>query len=125
MWETAKLTERVEALTRAIDKLGPAFERALEKHAADMKERVADIKSDAKESNKQVSGVTESIASFKGAMKVFGGIYALALVLVAAFLAWYLRPDTPAPSSPVPAPVTIAQPPQVSEAPAVPENNSN
>lgn len=109
MWETAKLTERVDGLTKAVDKLGPAFEKALDKHAADIKERISDVKADGKETSKKLGEVKESIDSFKGAMKVFGGIYALALVLVAAFLAWFLRPVSPAPAPVSPSTVVPSQ----------------
>lgn len=99
MRETATLAERIEGLTKAIEKLGPAFEKALDKQAADTKERIADLKTDGKTTSAKLDTVKESIDSFKGAMKVFGGIYALALVLTAAFLTWYLRP-VPAASTP-------------------------
>ncbi len=109
MWETAKLTERVEGLTKAIDKLAPAFERTFDKHAADMKERIADVKADAKATRDALGKVKESIDSFKGAMKVLGGIYALALVVVAGLLAWALRPPSP-PAAPVSAPAVAPTP---------------
>lgn len=106
MRETATLTERIEGLTKAIDKLGPSLEKALDKQAADLKERIADIKADSTKTSDKLETVKTSIDSFKGAMKVFGGLYALALVLTAAFLAWYLRP---APASVVSPAITPAQ----------------
>lgn len=90
--ETAKLIERVSALSTSVDKLGASFEKALDKHSADMKERVTEVKADSKEISANLRELKGSIDSFKGAIKVLGGIYALALVLIAAFLAWYLRP---------------------------------
>ena len=50
------------------------------------------MKTDNKESSANFRELKGSIDSFKGAIKVLGGIYALALVLIAAFLTWYLRP---------------------------------
>ncbi|MFL6844246.1 MAG: hypothetical protein ACJ8ER_05125 [Allosphingosinicella sp.] len=114
MWETAKLTERVEGLTKAIDKLGPSFEKALEKHAVAMKERVdelktdlsarvTDVRNDGTKTHDQLVSVKESVDKFKGAMKLVSALYAGALALVAAFLAWYLKPVPlpPAPATPV------------------------
>ena len=90
--ETAKLIERVNALSTSVDKLGATFDKSLDKHSADMKERIAEVKTDNKESSANFRELKGSIDSFKGAIKVLGGIYALALVLIAAFLTWYLRP---------------------------------
>ena len=77
-----------------------------------MRDDLGDLKTDGKETRDKLGGVKEDIASFKGAIKVFGLIYALALVLLGAFLAWYLRqpsqPSPPAPTmavSPSPQPV--------------------
>jgi hypothetical protein len=117
--ETAKLIERVDSLTRAIEKADNKSERALDKHAAEMKERFTDLKSEVKENAIKLSEVKSSIDSFKGAMKVLGGFYALALVLVAAFLAWYLRP--------IPQTVQGAVQPRsnISAQPSDPAKNSN
>lgn len=115
MWEVAKLTERVDALAKSIDGIGPAFEKALDKHSSDVKERLGEMKTDGKTSSDKVANLKESIDSFKGAMKVLGGIYALVLILAAAFLTWYLRP---APIQLQPATSGIATPdgaPQTSE----------
>lgn len=76
--DVAKLTERIDNLI----------------------DRVSDLRTDGKETRDKLYDVKESIASFKGAMKVFGGLYALALVLVAAFLTWYLRPGPQLPAQP-------------------------
>jgi hypothetical protein len=105
MWETAKLTERVESLTKAIDSLGPAFEKALDKHALDTKERIADLRTEVKDAGVKFGSMKEGIDSFKGAMKVYEGLYALALVFVAAFLAWYLRPEVAAPTATTASPI--------------------
>lgn len=78
-----------------------------------MREDFVESKSDGKETRGKLSEVKESIASFKGAMKVFGGLYALALVLMAAFLAWYLRPATPAPVASVTTAVQSSSPEKV------------
>lgn len=112
MRETATLTERIEGLSKAIDKLGTSFEKSLDRHSADLKERLSELRTDHKETTTKLGVAKESIDSFKGAMKVFGGLYALALVLTAAFLAWYLRPTAVAPtaSAPTAKPVVAVQP---------------
>lgn len=107
----AFLIERVDNLIRASDKLEASFERALDKQAVDTKERLNEIKSDVKETNTKLTDMKSSIDSFKGAMKVMGGIYALALIVVSAFLAWYLRP-APATPAPPAAPSGFSQPAQ-------------
>lgn len=104
MWETAKLTERVDGLAKSIDGLGPTWEKALDKHGVDIKERFAELKSDMKQTSDKVSNLKESIDSFKGAMKVVGGLYALVLIVIGAFLAWYLRPIPTPPVAEPPAP---------------------
>lgn len=80
--------------------------------------RVSDLKADGKEAREKSDKMKESIDSFRGAMKVMGGIYAFALVLVAAFLAWFLKP-VPAPVVAMPtAPLTAApQGPAVTKVP--------
>jgi hypothetical protein len=114
--ETAKLIERVDALTRASEKVGDKFDKALDKHTIDVKERIADLKSDVKDNATKLSDMKTSIDAFKGAMKVFGGIYAFVLMVMAAFLAWYLRP----------APLPNAQLQQISASQtAAPTKNSN
>lgn len=75
--DLAKLTERIDNLI----------------------ERVGDLKVDGKETRDSLFEIKESIASFKGGMKVASALYALALVLVASFLAWFLRPDAPPPTT--------------------------
>jgi K+/H+ antiporter YhaU regulatory subunit KhtT len=88
MRETATLTERIEGLTRTIDKLAPAFEKALEKHAADVKERLGDLKADHKITADKVVEIEKKVAFVKGAMWLLGGLFALAVVvagLVAKF----------------------------------------
>jgi hypothetical protein len=92
MTEVAALKERVDGLIKSVEKIGPAFEKSADRQSADFKERIAEVKIDLKEGTVKLSEVKTSIDSFKGAMKVFGGIYAFALVVTAAFLAWYLRP---------------------------------
>ena len=82
MWETAKLTERVDGLTKAIEKLGPSFERALEKHAVDVKERIADVKADVKESSGKITDLEKGVSFVKGAMWVLGGLFAIAIVIL-------------------------------------------
>lgn len=122
MWETAKLTERVDGLTNAVEKLGPGFEKALDRHTADLKERLADLTATSKQHAKELGEVKSSIDTFKGAMKVLGGVYTFALVVMGAVLAWALRPVEPAavPASAVPtasiAPSQLAAPPTATPA---------
>lgn len=55
-----------------------------------MRDDFGDLKSDGKETRDALSGVEKSIASAQGAMKVLSGLFALALVVIAAVLAWLL-----------------------------------
>lgn len=55
MWETAKLTERVDNLAAAIEKLGPSFEKSFDKHGTDMKERLGEIKGDVKDGSTKIA----------------------------------------------------------------------
>jgi hypothetical protein len=82
MRETATLRERVDGLTKAIDNLGPSFEKALEKHAADMKERATDLKVDLKATDAKVSDIEKAVSFVKGALWVLGGLFAVAVVLL-------------------------------------------
>ncbi|HYI39518.1 MAG TPA: hypothetical protein VE053_04280 [Allosphingosinicella sp.] len=75
-----------------------------------MRDDFGDFKTDGKETHAKLIEVQKSIASAEGALKVFGRIYALALVIVAALLAWFLRPTPPAPV--VVAPPTAIVPPE-------------
>ena len=95
MTEVAALTERVNGLITTVDKLTPAFEKALDKQSADVKERIADLKADGTKTRDKLVEVEKNISSFEGSVRVFGKIYALALVVVAALLAWFLKPVTP------------------------------
>lgn len=70
-----------------------------------MRDDFGEIKADNKETSLKLIEVQKSIASAEGALKVFGRIYALALVIVAALLAWFLRPYPP-PSTPPPNEIT-------------------
>lgn len=119
MVEVSKLTERLDNLISTVEKLSPTFEKALDKHTTDVKERLTDMKADSKETREKLGTMKESIDSFKGAMKVFAGIYALALLLGGVFLTWYLKPMPVAP-----APVAAQQPPITNQSLA-PAQNSN
>jgi hypothetical protein len=57
-----------------------------------MRDDFAEAKSDGAKTRDKLGDVEKSIASANGALKVFGRLYALLLVVVAAFLAWFLRP---------------------------------
>jgi hypothetical protein len=120
MWETAKLTERVEALTKSVDKLGPVFEKALERHSTDVKERFTEGKAENKETASKVDRLEASIDSFKGAIKVLGGLYALALVVAAGFLTWYLRSPPPIPAQPAPTAADASPGSQLNVVPSTP-----
>lgn len=72
----------MEGLTKAIDKLGPAFEKSLERHSLDQKERIADLKSDLKETDGKVVEIEKKVSFVKGVMWVLGGVFAAALVLL-------------------------------------------
>ena len=113
MKEVAKLEERVDGLITAVEKLAPAFEKALDKHAADVKERIGEVKADAKETRDKLDLVRTDIATFKGAMRFAAGIYALGsavfTALLVVFLTWLLRPATPPPAPPQPAVVAPSQ----------------
>jgi hypothetical protein len=96
MRDVATLTERIDALTKAVEKIGPSFEKALDKQMVDMKERFSELKAEIKESNGKQVEIKSSIDTFKGGMKVLGWVYALALTVVTLFLAWYLKtPEQP------------------------------
>lgn len=82
MRETATLAERIEGLTKSIDKLGPSFEKALDRHAADSKERFAELKADVKESGGKVEEFERKVAFVRGALWVLGGLFAIAVVLL-------------------------------------------
>ena len=69
MVEMGKLTERIENLTN----------------------RVGELKDDGKETRDKLDEVKLGIASFKGAMKVWAGLFALGLVLIPVILGWYLK----------------------------------
>lgn len=74
-----------------------------------MREDFVDQKKDGKEVRDKLVDVEKSISGFEGSFKAYGRLYALVLVIVAALLAWFLRPITP-PS--IPASPTVAQPSQ-------------
>jgi hypothetical protein len=101
MVEMGKLTERLDGLVAAVDKLPPAIEKSAEKHTADMKERFVEVKADLKESREKIQGLANDISAFKGGLKTAHLFYALALVAFGAFLTWYLRspPQAPAPQA--------------------------
>ncbi len=93
--DLAKLTERIDSLI----------------------EKVADLKADGRDTREKIVTVEKSIAGFEGSIKVFGRIYTLALVIVAALLAWLLRPAPQQPVAPAlpPAPIAIPAQPGAAE----------
>lgn len=85
--EVSKLAERVEGLAAAVEKVAPGLERALDKHAADVKERTTELKADAKEDRGKLTEIEKSMSFVKGAIWVLGGFFTLALVVIGAVLA--------------------------------------
>lgn len=101
--ETGKLTERVDNLSRTVDKVSDAIsnqgdkisaliEKQGEKISADLKERasemradfkekVDEIKSDLKDLDQVAKNLQLDMSFYKGAIKVMGLIFALFLVL--------------------------------------------
>lgn len=51
-------------------------------------DRVGEMRTDAKESGDKLHEIEKSISFVRGAVWVFGGFYALALVIISAVLAW-------------------------------------
>lgn len=84
--EVSKLEERVAGLVAALEKLAPTFEKALEKHAADVKERVGEIRADGKENHDKLIEIEKSFSFVKGALWVFGGLFTIALVVIGVVL---------------------------------------
>ena len=102
MWEVARLTERLESLAKVVEKASDAAEKSAEKqaanvkealglHSADLKERLAEVKADVKEAKAEIIALGNKVFLGKGALWVFGGIFALALVLITAF-ARFMKP---------------------------------
>jgi hypothetical protein len=115
--DVAKLEERINGLIVAVEKLAPTFEKALDKQSVDLKERIAELKSDGEKTRDKLVDVQKDVSGFEGSVRVFAKIYALALVLVAALLAWFLKPTPP----PMPQPA-VAAPSQAT--PAAPKNEA-
>lgn len=82
MRETSALGERIDNLKDAVEKLTPIFEKALDRHSADLKERIADLKSDLKCTDGKVADMEKTVAFTKGVTRVLGGLFAIALVLL-------------------------------------------
>jgi len=84
-------------------------------------DRVADLKADGKETRDKLDLVRTDIATFKGAMRLAAGIYALCsavfTALLIVFLTWLLRPATPPQAPP--------QPAAAAPSPAVPSGPKN
>lgn len=80
--EVGMLTERIDNLVRTVEKLGSGFEKALDKQSADLKERLADVKTDIKATDGKVVLIENKVSFVKGAMWVLGGLFVL---VIAAF----------------------------------------
>ena len=80
--ETATLTERVDTLVKAVDKIGPALEKALEQSSIDAKERASEIKVELKEIGTKVHDLEKLVSTVRGAMWALGGLFAIALVII-------------------------------------------
>ena len=100
MRDMGTLTERIDGLIKSVEKIGPASEKALDKHSTDVKERLAELKAEIKEGANNQRDMKSSIDTFKGAMIIMSGIYAAALALTAALLAWYLKAPSQPPAPP-------------------------
>lgn len=88
--EVAKLTERVDGLVVAVAGVAPGLEKALDRHAADVKERIGELKADSKEDRAKLVEIEKSMSFVKGAVWVLGGFFTLALVVIGSVLAWLL-----------------------------------
>ena len=84
--EVSKLEERVSGLTSAVEKLPSSFEKAFDRHAADVKDQITELKSDSKEHRNNVHDIQKSISFVKGAMWVFGGLFTIALIIMGILL---------------------------------------
>jgi hypothetical protein len=73
-----------------------------------LRDDFGELKTDAKENRNKLTEVKESIATFKGALIIIGGLYTLVLVILGAFLAWY----KPAPTAPISTAAPAAVAPQ-------------
>ena len=120
MWEVAKLTERVDNLSTSVEKMAAALEKNADQHAtsasqtaernlttlkeslatnyADVKERltdfkasVDDIKDDVKEAKSDLVEIGKKVAFVKGAMWVFGGLFAIAIVILGVIARAYIK----------------------------------
>ena len=85
MWETARLTERVEGLTKAIESLGTGLDRSFDKHGAEMKERLGEIKSDLRDNAGKIDKLEDQVSRVKGAMYAIGVIFTV-LAAIAAII---------------------------------------
>ncbi|MBW6522516.1 hypothetical protein KZ810_03315 [Sphingomonas sp. RHCKR47] len=86
MIEVAKLSERVDTLVADVGKVGPNFEKAAEALSKDLKERLAELKSEGKETTGSIKKIENDMSFFKGAVWVLGGIFALFLVITGVVL---------------------------------------
>jgi hypothetical protein len=80
MRDIGALTERIDGLIKSVEKIGPASEKALDKQTAEVKEKLADLKADLKETDSKVVDIEKKVSFVKGAMWVLG----LLLVAVGA-----------------------------------------
>lgn len=103
-WDHSFTLQAVMQMQKDLGILGEKIDRMREDHA--------DAKADGAKTRDKLADVEKSIASAQGALKVFGPLYALLLVVIAAFLAWFLRP--------VPVTPLSAVTPQQGQAPVLP-----
>lgn len=82
MFEVAKLVERVDHLTKAIEKLPASMEKATDKISADAKERHVELKSEHKDTRDRVITIESKVAFVKGAVWVGGGLFAVCMVVL-------------------------------------------
>jgi methyl-accepting chemotaxis protein len=111
IWEVARLTERVDNISAAVDKVGESIAKGFDRHSADLKERIGelkqpmvdlradvkerhselkkpieDVESDVKGLRTEIEEIGRKVAFVKGAMWVLGGLFAILLLVAAAFL---------------------------------------
>lgn len=82
-WDHSFTLQAVMQMQKDLGVLGEKIER--------MREDLGELKGDGKETRDQLVEVQRSMSSAQGAMKILGGVFALALVIIAAVLAWMFK----------------------------------
>lgn len=82
-WDHSFTLQAVMQMQKDLGVLGEKIDR--------MRVDIGELKNDGKETRDQLVGVQKSISSAQGAMKILSGLFALALVIFAAVLAWMFK----------------------------------